>query len=158
MRKGFLAGLTAVVVGAPFVVFGGPSGAATAIPELSVTASANGGVTAVENGSGHFVSLQFTLNNHGPGPTSAEQDAQLILKSVTGATVVDGYCVASSHMAYNGDGPNCETVLKARESVTLIITVVPTTNSTITACYYSGGGIADPKPANDCATLSITVV
>lgn len=156
MRKGLLAGLTAVVV-APFLISGGSSGAATAIPELGVTGSANGGVTTVED-SGHLISLQFTLTNHGPGSTSSEQDAQLVLKSLTGATLVDAYCIDSVHRAYNGDGPNCETGLKMHQSVTLLLTVEPATNSTITACYYSGGGIKDPKPANDCATLRITVL
>jgi hypothetical protein len=117
--------------------------------------SVNGGVTTLLD-SGHLVSVQFTLTNHGPGSTTPEQDAQLILKSLTGAALVDVYCV-DAHRAYNGDGPNCDANLKLHQSLSMVITVQPTTDSTITACYYSGGGIQDPKPANDCATLRITV-
>ena len=160
MRKRVVLSIAGAVVAAASAVVittGGSSGAATATSDLGITGSAIAGVTSIEGGTSHLVAFQFTLTNHGPASVTLDQNPQLYLKSVTGAELVDLYCV-QAHAGGNGDGTFCETVngLKVNQSVQEVITVRPTTNTAVTACYK--GAISDPNPANNCLTLKVSVI
>jgi hypothetical protein len=122
--------------------------------DVGVTGFVAGGEHSLE--ASHPVVFVFKETNH--GPDAGQDSVDMTIVSTAGGTVTDQLCVLPDRAGINPDSPSCEPgALRVHQSSTMTVIMQPHSSSTvrIRVCTSNEGGLADPNPSNDCATLRV---
>jgi hypothetical protein len=152
--------LVVSVASAAALAFAGATVVTSAAPQLpgstahgfSLTGSTAGGVRSAQ--SGDPLTFVFSEVNVGSGSPSSED---LVLESLTNASIVSISCVLPSHFLISPDGNNCEpSLLSNGQKASSVINATITAGSrsvTARVCLVSATGVVGP-----CQSMSVSIV
>jgi hypothetical protein len=152
-RKAAVVLLTLGAVGAT-MAGGVASDASAPSSDVGVTGFVAGSERSLE--ASHPVVFVFKETNH--GPDAGQDSVDMTIVSTSGGTVTDQLCVFPDRASFNPDSPSCEPgALGVHQSSTMTVIVQPNSSSTvrIRVCTSNEGGLPDPNPSNNCATLKV---
>jgi hypothetical protein len=155
MRRYLIFPALAVISLAALVVNSSGSEAGPTTVDLSITGSVVAGVTSA-NGT-QEVPFSFTVTNR--SVTAAPLTITFTLTGGSAPDTGDYVCpLVGTGVDINPDTPACEPgTLAGHHSTSAAIIVTPTATGTMTvqACVSNEAGAPDPRPGNNCKSLSI---